>query len=110
MTSHAQLSPSKAHRWTVCPGSIREEAKYPDVSGAAAIDGTHSHTLLEKSLLDNKDPLEYVGQTLTDHEGDFVYDDGYKCGTKHDGNVEREEDNELGWVIRNHIERWSLHF
>lgn len=72
MTAHAQLSPSKAHRWTVCPGSIREEAKYPDVSSAAAVDGTHSHTLLEKSLLDNKDPLEYVGQILTDHEGDFV--------------------------------------
>lgn len=72
MNTHAQLSPSKAHRWVLCPGSIREEAKYPDVSGAAAIDGTHSHTLLEKSLLDNKDPLEYVGHTLTDHEGDFV--------------------------------------
>ena len=58
----------------MCPGSIREEAKYPDTSGAAAVDGTHSHTLLEKSLLDNKDPLEYVGQTLTDHEGEFTVD------------------------------------
>lgn len=74
MSTHAQLSPSKAHRWTVCPGSIREEAKYPDTSGPAAVDGTHSHTLLEKSLLDNKDPLEYVGQTLTDHEGEFTVD------------------------------------
>lgn len=72
MSTHAQLSPSKAHRWTVCPGSIREEAKYPDVTGQAAVDGTHSHTLLERSLIDNKDPMEYVGQTLTDHEGEFV--------------------------------------
>ena len=47
-TAHAKLSPSKRHRWAACPGSIREEAAYPDErSGAAAIDGTHSHTLLE---------------------------------------------------------------
>lgn len=74
MNTHAQLSPSKAHRWTVCPGSIREEAKYPDTSGAAAVDGTHSHTLLEHSLTDNKDPKDYIGQTLTDHEGEFIVD------------------------------------
>ena len=74
MNTHAQLSPSKAHRWTVCPGSIREEAKYPDTSGAAAVDGTHSHTLLEKALTENRDPLEYVGQTLKDHEGEFMVD------------------------------------
>ena len=74
MSTHAQLSPSKAHRWTVCPGSIREEAKYPDTSGAAAVDGTHSHTLLERALTDNLDPSAYVGQTLTDHEGEFMVD------------------------------------
>lgn len=74
MTSHSKLSPSKAHRWTVCPGSIREEAKYPDTSGAAAVDGTHSHTLLEKALTENRDPSAYVGQTLTDHEGEFTVD------------------------------------
>ena len=74
MSTHAQLSPSKAHRWTVCPGSIREEAKYPDTSGPAAVDGTHSHTLLEKALTENRDPSAYVGQTLTDHEGEFTVD------------------------------------
>jgi hypothetical protein len=58
----------------VCPGSIREEAKFPDTSGPAAVDGTHSHTLLEKALIENRDPLEYVGQTLTDHEGEFTVD------------------------------------
>lgn len=74
MSTHAQLSPSKAHRWTVCPGSIREEAKYPDTSGPAAVDGTHSHTLLEKSIMDDRDPMTYVGETLSDHEGEFVVD------------------------------------
>ena len=74
MTTHAQLSPSKAHRWTVCPGSIREEAKYPDKPGAAAVDGTHSHTLLERALIDDRDPLEYVGKLLDDLEGEFIVD------------------------------------
>ena len=42
MTTHAMLSPSKAHRYLACPGSIREEAKFPDESGAAAVDGDAS--------------------------------------------------------------------
>ena len=46
MTTHSKLSPSARSRWGACPGSVREEAKYPkQPSGAAAIDGTHSHTL-----------------------------------------------------------------
>jgi hypothetical protein len=76
MTTHAQLSPSKRHRWALCPGSVREEAKYPDErSGAAAIDGTHSHTLLEhciKAGLAN--PLNMVGVKLKDDDGEFVID------------------------------------
>jgi hypothetical protein len=74
MTTHAQLSPSKAHRWALCPGSIREEAKFPDVTGQAAVDGTHSHTLLEQAILTKTDPLEFVGRVLADHEGEFTVD------------------------------------
>lgn len=74
MTSHSKLSPSKAHRWAICPGSVREEAKYPDVSGPAAADGTHSHTLLELALQFSVDPTHYVDQTLSDHEGEFLVD------------------------------------
>lgn len=74
MSDHAQLSPSKRHRWMLCPGSIREEAKYPDTSGPAAADGTHSHTLLEYCLGEDKDPLTTVGETLSDHEGVFTVD------------------------------------
>ena len=74
MSDHAQLSPSKRHRWMLCPGSIREEAKYPDKSGPAAADGTHSHTLLEYCIGEDKDPLTTVGETLSDHEGVFTVD------------------------------------
>lgn len=74
--AHAPLSPSKAHRWMACPGSIREEAAYPDEpSGPAAVDGTHSHTLLERCVKAGlNDPLLSVGITLKDHEGEFVVD------------------------------------
>jgi hypothetical protein len=76
MSDHAKLSPSKRSRWALCPGSIREEAKYPDTgSGPAAADGTHSHTLLEHCINTFlSDPMEQVGETFTDHEGTFVVD------------------------------------
>ncbi len=76
MSDHAKLSPSKRSRWALCPGSIREEAKYPDTgSGPAAADGTHSHTLLEHCIKNGlSDPMDQVGETFTDHEGTFKVD------------------------------------
>lgn len=77
MSAHASRSPSKRYRFRACPGSIREEEKYPEQpSGPAAIDGTHSHTLLEACIKDGlTDPRTFIGKTLTDHEGDFVVDE-----------------------------------
>jgi hypothetical protein len=76
VSDHAKLSPSKRSRWALCPGSIREEAKYPDTdSGPAAADGTHSHTLLEHCIKNGlSDPMDQVGETFTDHEGTFKVD------------------------------------
>lgn len=48
---HARLGPSN-HRWPHCPGSVREETRYEDTSGPAALDGTGSHLLLELCLQD----------------------------------------------------------
>ena len=75
MSDHARLSPSAAARWTACPGSVREEAKYPRTSGPAAIDGTHTHTLIEKCLLNGMmDPMLLVGTELSDDDGKFTVD------------------------------------
>lgn len=76
VTSHAKLSPSSAHRYMRCPGSVREAAKYPaEPSGPAARDGTHSHTLLEHCVNHGLlDPNEMVGKEMQDHDGSFVVD------------------------------------
>lgn len=59
-----------------CPGSVREQAKYPEPpSGPGAIDGTHSHSLLEHCVkADLADPMAMVGVRMKDHEGEFVID------------------------------------
>jgi hypothetical protein len=79
--SHARLSPSSRYRWQLCPGSANAVARYEGEgkSSPAAIDGTHSHTLLEYCVknMDGsevRDPKFYLGMVLQDHEGMFAPD------------------------------------
>ena len=81
MSDHARLSPSSRYRWQLCPGSPNALMKYEGsgVSSASAIDGTHSHTLLEHCVKNGndgkvRDPKFYLGMVLTDHEGMFAPD------------------------------------
>jgi len=69
MSEHARLSPSNK-RWPHCPGSVREEEKYPDTSGDAAIDGTGSHVLLELSLINNVQANTYDQLIIGDNHHD----------------------------------------
>ena len=78
MSDHARLSPSARYRWSACPASVRACLQYKgsDKSSPAAIDGTHSHTLLEhcikhaaKGTVD--DPKKFLGMALQDKEGLF---------------------------------------
>ena len=48
--AHAKLSPSGAHRWMACPGSVALEAAFPDQSSSYAAEGTLAHTLASEHL------------------------------------------------------------
>lgn len=59
-----------------CPGCVAEAAKWPEEpSGPAAVDGTHSHTLLEFCIKGNyHDAMLVVGHELEDGGGRFTVD------------------------------------
>lgn len=71
MEGHARLGPSN-HRWPNCPGSVREEANYPDIPGEAAIDGTGSHLLLEMCLGNNVPAIQYDQQIIRANHPDHI--------------------------------------
>lgn len=85
---------SNSDRIVSCPGCVNMAAQYPaEPSGAAAVDGTHTHTLLEESLKYNLHDANLLkGKELTDHEGSFVVD-----GTRAD-----RVNQALGYVMRKH--------
>ena len=72
---HAKLSPSARHRWAKCAGSVRLTANIPSKpSGQAAIDGTHTHSLLEYCIKKNCTAKSKIGEEALDHEGKFTVD------------------------------------
>lgn len=88
--AHAKLSPSGAHRWMRCPGSVVLEAQYPDRGSVYAREGSAAHELAA-IVLEGGDPNAqgYVGmkvefeddgetvqwlvtQDMADHVDDYV--------------------------------------
>lgn len=64
MPQHAQHSPSSAHRWLNCPGSIRQTADIPSKSGVHAQVGTAAHKLGEICLQRGVDAKLFLGTTV----------------------------------------------
>lgn len=71
---HAKLSPSGAHRWMRCPGSVTLEADFPDESSVYAAEGTAAHLLASDELEGKQPARERIGTLVSVDGFDFVVD------------------------------------
>lgn len=75
MTAHAKLSPSAAHRWMRCAGSIYLESQHPDRSSKFADEGTAAHELAAWALESGSDAAAYIGRIIDVDGNEFVVDE-----------------------------------
>jgi hypothetical protein len=65
MSYHAMLSPSGAHRWMTCPGSVRMEQGEPNIGNEYSDEGTAAHWLAAHCLTDNVHPVAFIGRVIS---------------------------------------------
>jgi len=65
MAEHAKLSPSSAHRWMACAGSLAMESGIEDKSSEFAEEGTLAHALAAGCLEQELDTGYFVGRPFS---------------------------------------------
>lgn len=73
--AHALLSPSAAHRWMRCPGSLSLERNEPNTSSKFADEGTAAHELAAWALEAGNDAAAYLGRIIDVDGNEFVVDE-----------------------------------
>ena len=74
MAKHALLSPSSAHRWLECPGSVALSMGRPDTSSEAADEGTAAHELAADCLKSGANTSQHLGRVIKAGEREFTVD------------------------------------
>ena len=74
--AHALLSPSGAHRWISCHGSLALESAYPRSSSKYAAEGTAAHSLAEMCLTSDTSPNAeaFIGKVIEADGMSFTVD------------------------------------
>lgn len=80
MHEHAKLSPSSAHRWMICHGSVELCARAPDRDSVYAREGTFVHEIAAKCLDDKKDANSFLqikskNPKKPELDGEFTFDE-----------------------------------
>lgn len=75
MAAHSRLSPSSAHRWLKCPGSVRLCEGYSDVTSVEAAEGSAFHQVAGECLDFGLEPEDFVGQKITIPPFEFIFDE-----------------------------------
>lgn len=71
MGDHAKLSPSSAHRWMNCPGSIAATEGMESPDSVYSREGTFAHDIAATALNTGLDAEAYIGKT----DGTFTVDE-----------------------------------
>lgn len=70
--AHAKLSPSSAHRWMNCPGSVRMSEGIPNTTSVYAAEGTAAHELAAHCLQEGAVSYDFEGMWVDIATGKIV--------------------------------------
>lgn len=100
--AHAELSPSGASTWMLCPASRQAQRSFPNTSSHYARWGTAAHEIAERALREGRNAEDYVGEIVRVEGYDIPVEmDMAECVNDYVAEVNAMIDVELGdtlWV------------